>query len=226
MNELEQRLDVAVRILRDANISFWIAGGYAIDLFVGEVTRAHDDIDIQILRGDEHALAAHLIGWDLRLARDGELEPWRVTRDASSQDPRTESTAPLELRELDHAVAVQRAEISARRGNAIWCRESADATWAFELLMADVVDGQWLYRRDPRITRSLDEIGSTTESGIPFMRPEIQLLFKSKNVRPKDEADFRAAVPRMDPDARSWLAGALGTVAPTHAWLSALALKR
>jgi Aminoglycoside-2''-adenylyltransferase len=37
-------------LLRDAPFPWWIAGGWAIDLFVARPTRAHHDLDVELLR--------------------------------------------------------------------------------------------------------------------------------------------------------------------------------
>ena len=48
---------LAVRsLLSDLSVPYWIAGGWAIDLAVGRVTRDHADVDIMLLERDEHAL--------------------------------------------------------------------------------------------------------------------------------------------------------------------------
>jgi hypothetical protein len=57
--------------------------------------------------------------------------------------------------------------------------------------------------------------------GIPYLRPEICLLFKAKAVRDRDRADFEAALPRMSPAQRAWLHSALVRVHPDHDWISA-----
>src|SRR5262249_13701142 len=61
-----------------------------------------------------------------------------------------------------------------------------------------------------------------TEDGIPYLRPECVLLYKARDPRPKDEADFAAIVPELDDGSRRWLAGALATAHPTHRWLATL----
>ena len=60
-----------------------------------------------------------------------------------------------------------------------------------------------------------------SSDGIPYLRPEICLLFKAKAMRDKDEADFQAALPRMSPAQRVWLHTALEQVHPDHNWISA-----
>jgi hypothetical protein len=57
-----------------------------------------------------------------------------------------------------------------------------------------------------------------TDAGLPYLAPEIQLLYKSRNPRPRDESDFRLIAPRLDGDARAWLNDALARTDPGHAW--------
>lgn len=178
-------IDEVQRLLEPVEVPWWIAGGLAIDLFVGRRTRPHEDTDVQILRGSEAAIARQLAGWELYTAKEGRLTPWSVDDNA----------------------------------HAIWCRPTPTAPWALELLVGDVIDGRWLYRRDPRVSRAIEELGDRTRDGVPFVCPEIQLLFKSKTVRSKDEADFRVTLPLLDRAARAWLREALSIAAPAHRWL-------
>jgi hypothetical protein len=62
-----------------APFTWWIAGGHALDLFVGHTTRAHHDIDVSILRADAPLLRHLLLGWDLQLAHAGVLTPWTTS---------------------------------------------------------------------------------------------------------------------------------------------------
>lgn len=64
-------------VLAGLRAPWWIAGGWALDLFLGRVTRAHGDLDVVVLRGDQRAAFAHLSGWDLRYATpEHRLVPW------------------------------------------------------------------------------------------------------------------------------------------------------
>jgi hypothetical protein len=58
--------------------------------------------------------------------------------------------------------------------------------------------------------------------GIPILAPEIQLLFKAKQTREKDQADFDRVMPRLRIDQRAWLMDALRRYHAGHPWLSAL----
>ena len=57
--------------------TWWVAGGWAVDLFLGEQTRPHADMDIALWREEQPLLRAHFSSWDIRVAHDGKLTPWR-----------------------------------------------------------------------------------------------------------------------------------------------------
>lgn len=63
-------------IFSQLGVPWWIAGGWALDLYLGHQTRVHRDIDIAMLRSNELALGA--LPDDLRIyvAHEGELTPW------------------------------------------------------------------------------------------------------------------------------------------------------
>src|SRR3979411_2849994 len=52
------------------------------------------------------------------------------------------------------------------------------------------------------------------ESGVPILPPEIVLLYKSESPSEKDLADFRRLWPRLNSEARRWLADAMVRVRP------------
>jgi len=82
--------------------------------------------------------------------------------------------------------------------------------------------GQWISRRTAQIRGSLSTLGSVTSDGIPYLAPEIQLLYKAKGLRPKDEADFARTLPALSGKSRQWLRESLALVHPGHAWLTEL----
>ena len=87
----------------------------------------------------------------------------------------------------------------------------------------------WHYRRDPRLTCPAAQAFFYTDAGLPYLAPELALLFKSQNTsrerreRPQDQHDFEVALPQLSPAQRAWLLKALTLTDPRHGWLEALA---
>jgi len=87
----------------------------------------------------------------------------------------------------------------------VWARENSESSWRFDLTISSGDDAEWVYRRDQKIRRSWDTAVLWTPSGLPYLAPEVQLLFKSKNPRPKDDLDARQVIPLLDADQRTFL---------------------
>jgi hypothetical protein len=175
-----------------APFRWWIAGGWAIDLAVGHATRPHEDIEIAVLRDDQLALRDWLRGWEI----------WYVPGPGGGLIRWTGPALPPGAHEL-------------------WCREHGSDRWQLEVLLEQARDGRWLYRRDPRISLPLSEFGATLD-GVPVVRPEVALLYKSKRPRERDEADLRSALALLDARARNWLAAALESTGATASWTDTL----
>ena len=58
-------------------------------------------------------------------------------------------------------------------------------------------DDVWIYRRDPSVCVRWDDAVLRSEGAIPYLAPELQLLCKSKNVRPKDDVDAAEVIPAL-----------------------------
>jgi hypothetical protein len=97
--------------------------------------------------------------------------------------------------------------------------------WRLEFLVDDVIDGQWVHRRNPAVRLPLDRLGRTTATGVPYLRPEVVLLYKAKRPRASDEHDAVAAIPRLSGSERAWLAAAIAQDRPDHHWLPLLAYR-
>jgi hypothetical protein len=103
-----------------------------------------------------------------------------------------------------------------------WGWDPAHGCWRLDIIREPWEGSTWVCRRDPAIRLPIDEAIERTAAGIPFLRPEIPLLFKAKHVREKDEADFARALTRLEPWRRAWLAGALRLAHPGHGWIERL----
>jgi hypothetical protein len=113
------------------------------------------------------------------------------------------------------------AALSAHRQT--WAREPQSGLWRVDVIRERWDRDVWVYRHDPRIRIPGSELVARTSDGIPYVRPDVALLFKSRQTRPKDEKDFAAVLPLLDEERRAWLADTLALVDPEHRWLDALA---
>ena len=104
-----------------------------------------------------------------------------------------------------------------------WVRDPVTGSWRLDVMRETWAGETWVFRRDPRIRLPRERVIAHTPDGIPYARPEIALLFKAKASRPKDDADFAAALPLLDRGQREWLAESIALVHPGHHWLRALA---
>jgi len=103
-----------------------------------------------------------------------------------------------------------------------WVYEPAAGCYRLDVFREPHDGDTWICRRDADIRRPYAEIIEHTSEGIPYLAPEIVLLFKAKHGRPKDEADFAGALPLLSPARRAWLADNLAIVHPGHRWLAQL----
>jgi GNAT superfamily N-acetyltransferase len=107
----------------------------------------------------------------------------------------------------------------------VWLRRDSAAPWSLEVMFLDTAGDQWIYKRNPAIRGPVEQMGLVTPDGIPYLCPEIQLLYKggSSRLREKDTQDLLNALPLLPAAARRWLKQALLTQFPQgHAWLSYL----
>jgi hypothetical protein len=100
----------------------------------------------------------------------------------------------------------------------LWVRRDAYSPWIMDLMPTPVEGETWLYKRDRRLTRRMNEV-VVVRDGIPYQRPEVTLLYKAKHRRAKDEADFAAVVPLLAMSDRAWLRAAIEMTEPAnHPW--------
>ncbi|MGC4191331.1 MAG: hypothetical protein QM589_09210 [Thermomicrobiales bacterium] len=100
-----------------------------------------------------------------------------------------------------------------------WAKEPTTGVWRLDVFREPHEGDTWIARRDPRIRMPYAELILRTPEGIPYLRPEVALLFKAKARFPKNEDDFAAVLLHLSPAARRWLREALAMVHPGHAWL-------
>ena len=189
------RPDEVVRILDGVEAPWYVAAGWAIDLFLGGQRREHEDLEIAVPRARLAEVLEALDGFELFAA--GVPGPGLVTP----------------LAHVDNALEAY---------HQTWVREPETGLWRLDVFREPSDGDTWICRRDESIRLPYDEVIEHTGGGIPYGRPEIVLLFKAKHARAKDDGDLAAALPRLEPERRRWLAEALALVHPGHRWLAQL----
>jgi hypothetical protein len=186
---------IAAQRLADLGVPWYIAAGWALDLFRGRQTREHEDLEIAV-PGE----------------RFRDVLPPLADLDAFV--PVGEGVRPP----LDHLTAQEFAET-----HQTWFREPSTERWRLDVFREPSQGETWICRRDTRVRRPFAEVIRRTPDGIPYGAPEIVLLYKAKHAaREKDQADFAAVQPLLSPAQRAWLADALAVVHPGHRWLDVL----
>ena len=161
-------VEAVVHTFAAAPFRWWISGGRALELHLGRSWRDHDDTDVGVSRRDLGALYKLLEHWHVHVAADGRLTPWRGE--------------PL---------------VAEAHQNNLWCRIVAGGPWVLDITIGEGDDHRWIYRRDQSIQLPWDEAVLRTGDGVPYLAPHLQLLFKSKGRRPKDEVDAAEVIPQL-----------------------------
>lgn len=186
-------LDAALSLMHGFQLPWCVAGGWALDLFLGHPTRPHADVEIAIFRDDQGAIKAHLAGWQFFKMVGGKRRYW------------TNDEPPLAL--PVHEIHAESAGHPPR---------------GLEVLLNERKGKHWVFRRKKSVRRRMEHVIVKTAHGVPILAPEIVLLYKAKDPREKDEADFEAARGALGGERREWLRLALEDAHPEHAWLKQL----
>jgi len=180
-------------VLSDVDAPWCVAAGWAIDLFLGEQHRVHEDLEIAV-PGERFAeVAAALAALELFVIT-GPGQALRL-EDAGDRLADTHQT---------------------------WVRDPETGRWVLDVMREPSADETWICRRDARIRLAYDRVVERTSDGLPYCRPEIALLFKAKHVRPKDQGDLETVLPALDRARRRWLVEALAIAHPGHPWIEQL----
>jgi hypothetical protein len=172
-----------------------ITGGWAIDLWLQRLTRAHAGARVAIFRDDQIALRDYLgPRWRLLLA---------------PQNPAARPTSwPNERQML--MLPVQRISAVPPHGS------------PFEVLLHESDSVDWIYPNEPAVRWPRAQWSVRGAFGVPALAPHLVLLLKSADTRPKDTLDLRSAVPELPPELRAWLYEIIAGKHADHPWLQRL----
>ena len=188
------RPEVAVRLLEGIDVPWYVAGGWAIDLFLGGQRRDHEDLEIAVPSSRFEEVVQALPDFEFFvITGPHEAVPLVDARDRLEQTHQT------------------------------WVREPATGSWRLDVFREPNDGDTWICRRSASIRMPYERLIEQTDGGLPYGRPEVILLYKAKHsAEPKNQDDFQAVLPALGPERRRWLREALELVHPGHAWLASL----
>jgi hypothetical protein len=198
-----------------------LCGGWAVDAWLGRVTREHGDIDIAVFVNDREALFEHLAGWQLigheeTKANEGaELWDGRLLKPPAHLHGRPpELSGPLPERFDPSGMRIV---------------FSRDGFW-LDIQLVERFGRDWVLNREPRVEMPLSGCIRQSGWGLPTVAPEVILFYKAtlyvgtkNHLRPHDEADFVALLPLLSQEQREWLREAVSRVYEgEHPWVEKL----
>lgn len=178
--------------LGGSDTDWYVVGGWALDLWHGKPTRAHEDLEFSVPVSQAQRYRGILSDLEFFTVRDGKFDY-------------------LPLDETPSMDAWQH-----------WGADIGAGCWRVDMMVDPGSRDLWVYKRDPSFTLPRAVAIRATACGIPYLAPHIVLLFKARHAREKDHADFRNALPRLDSSEKSSLCRWLEVLHPGHSWIQAL----
>lgn len=197
-----------------------ICGGWAVDAWLGRVTRTHVDIDVMLFHDEQTMAYNQFSSWDM------------VAHDAVDPGPTTELWAGRRL-ELPAHVHARPRDATSPANLLKWVTPPYDQLpddKNVELIINERRDGSWLLHPESGVSRPWPECVAQSPWELPTAVPEVLLFYKATaywrrtdlKPRPHDERDFDALLPQLDAGQRDWLIRAISTVVRNHPWLERL----
>ena len=156
---------------------WFVAGGWAIDLFLNRETRVHEDIEIGIFRKNQMQLYKYF-GNQKKYFIDNRNKFGKHEKHEWNKE-----YLQLPIHEL----------------------YSRCDGLEIEILLNERENEQWIYRRNNKVRLDIEKAILFNVDKIPFLSPEIVILYKSKDIREKDITDINNTIGSMNKAQISWL---------------------
>ncbi|MDU5080427.1 nucleotidyltransferase domain-containing protein [uncultured Tissierella sp.] len=210
-------LDDLCNHLYDMDVEWYLCGGFAIDVFLGSITRKHKDIDITVSFDDMEVCIQYL-----------KSKGWEIDAPVGNQ-----RLVPVEF-------ALENSELYFDN---IWCykknsdfikTEKTDGVFRYvkfidreqteldfiEVLFNKVENGIFYYQKNHNIMINTDG-AFIKKDKISILAPEVILLYKSRNYENNDyKHDFDAVINKLEKERYDWFINAMNIVYPEgHPWI-------
>jgi len=205
-------------VLGSLKTKWCFCGGWAIDLYLAKETRPHKDLDIMIFKKDLQETIDYMKtnGWKVEApTRQGFLPVDSDNYEEFEYDNLwcMNEQYPLDYLKVDEQSAYNFYHYE---------REEQKDLDFLEILLNSSENGYFVYQRNPEIRLEVNKALYSFE-GIPYLAPEIVLLYKSKYLSEDNQADFELVIPKMKDSQKSWLVEALKyEYGSDHPWVMIL----
>ena len=214
MNKL---INEANKLLQNMHIDYAFCGGYAIELFLDRELRTHGDIDVSVY-------------WDERdsIIRYMKNNAWKVYEMCGNGIAHqiVDIADQLKLKRnifcvKENCKLVTLNPKAEKDMYTIDFDHSGQTNFDFiEFLFNNKTQSDFCYARNEAITLPLFS-AKLFNTGIPYLAPEIVLLYKSTDItREGYQLDFDAAIDKMSKYQKCWLKNVLIKMNPNgHPWI-------
>jgi len=219
------------KLFKNCGFSYYVCGGFALELFAGKTLRKHSDLDISVFDENKKDVVTLLQNndWNIykRVFEPGSMGG--LTPIANANDSK--------LDEIRIIWAIKPGTHLAPK-----LREGETDFYDFEILAAEQTDfnfieivldhndgSNFICGKEKNITRNLDK-AILYKDDVPYMAPELVLFLKSPQVyfthelhKDKTPDDFRIILPLLPAESKQWFITALDKTYPDgYDWLDGL----
>lgn len=202
--------------MKDAPFQWAVCGGFALDLFLNRDVRMHGDIDLCVFERDRNAVLQYMLerGWNVY-----EFRGWGKVRPLCAG---MESDAGRNLMcTKDGCDLVQ--FYPCEDEGLLYHQFFHTGLKAFnylEVLFSTAEDDYLIVDINRQIKREISQ-ALLHQDGIPYLAPEVALLYKAANAENPDyQFDFEQTFPHLDEEQKAWFTRSMRLIYPEgHAWL-------
>lgn len=208
----------ADQLLKKGGFEYAFCGGYAIELFLNRTVRRHSDIDVSAYWYDRDKIIAFFqsLGWNVYEMCGGGIAH-HIT------DIKNQIKAKRNIFCFKDGCSLVR--LSPKDQKDMYCLDfdhGGQTEFDFiEILFNNRNENSFLYARNENILLPLKKT-ILTQAGIPYLAPELVLLYKSTDTgREGYQQDYDSVTEKMSAEQKEWLREALWSMYPAgHKWLT------
>ncbi len=210
-------LDELYNHLYDMNVEWHLCGGFAIDVYLGSITRKHKDIDITVSFDDMELCIQYL-----------KSKGWEIDAPVGNQ-----RLVPVEFA-LEHKELYFDNIWCYKKDNDFIKTEKTDGVFKYmkfidreqtemdfiEVLFNKVENGIFYYQKNHNIMIN-EDMAFIKKDKISILAPEVILLYKSRNHENNDyKHDFDSVISKLEKERYEWFINAMNTAYPKgHPWI-------